>query len=223
MNIALSVGSDLAATVTDRRTTGTKQLTNTTGCPIPGLNFPAPAVKRRRRDSSPSARIPSATANARLCPLCGARSRRCPTPSSMRRSARTRCYLPFDLDDVAHNLHTERYTSAESASSMQRLIRNAYYYLRPRLAVGVRKYLQRAYLSGWKSIRFPSWPLDRSVDQLMKRALLLGIQASGATRCPSSGSGRKDTAAPASLRTMLKQRQAGTSVRGSWIWTIRAG
>jgi hypothetical protein len=93
-------------------------------------------------------------------------------------------HLPFDLDDVVHNLQNERYTLATRASRMQRMIRNAYYFLRPSLAVRVRKYLQRVYLSGWQSIPFPSWPVDQSVGHIMERALALGMKASGADCLP---------------------------------------
>ena len=93
-------------------------------------------------------------------------------------------HLPFNLDEVAGNLRNERYTLTASAGYMQRLIRNAYYRLRPTLAVRVRKYLQRIYLSGWKDIPFPSWPVDLSVDRLMERTLALGIKASGADSVP---------------------------------------
>ena len=92
--------------------------------------------------------------------------------------------LPFDLDDVVTNLQRERYVSAMAMSRLQRSFRNIYYRLRPRLGVRVRKYLQRAYLSGWEKIPFPRWPVDRSVDRLMERALALGLKASGADCLP---------------------------------------
>jgi hypothetical protein len=93
-------------------------------------------------------------------------------------------HLTFNLDEVVYNLRNERYALAASASRMHKLIRNAYYCLRPSLAVRVRKYLQRAYLSGWESIPFPKWPVDLSVDRLMERALALGIKASGGNSVP---------------------------------------
>src|SRR5271157_2121996 len=40
-------------------------------------------------------------------------------------------YLPFNLDDIADNLHNERYTLPESARRMQMFMQNAYYRLRP--------------------------------------------------------------------------------------------
>ena len=37
--------------------------------------------------------------------------------------------------------------------------------------MGVRKHLQKVRLSGWDKIPFPQWPVDRSVDVLMERAI----------------------------------------------------
>jgi hypothetical protein len=93
-------------------------------------------------------------------------------------------HLPFDLDEVVCNLQNERYTVAAPANRMQEMVRNAYYLLRPSLAVRVRKYLQRVYLSGWKNIPFPNWPVDQSVGNIMQRALSLGIKASGTNWAP---------------------------------------
>ena len=93
-------------------------------------------------------------------------------------------HLPFNLDDVVYNLHNERYALSESASPLRKIIRRAYYWLRPALGVRVRRYLQRVYFSGWESIPFPHWPVDRSVDRLMERVLALGIKASGGNPLP---------------------------------------
>jgi hypothetical protein len=92
--------------------------------------------------------------------------------------------LPFDLDEIVRNLRHEEYMSAQTQSFTGRLARNAYYYLRPILSVRIRKYLQRAYLAGWRDISFPRWPVDRSVDRIMERTLALGIKASGADSVP---------------------------------------
>ena len=90
--------------------------------------------------------------------------------------------LPFDLNEVVRNLHLETYSVA--VSGWRKYVRNAYYSVRPKLTVGTRKYLQRMYLSGWKKVSFPHWPVDRSADRLLEQALALGLKASGAATIP---------------------------------------
>jgi len=92
--------------------------------------------------------------------------------------------LPFDLSDVVNNLRHERYVSTERASTMSRLVRTAYYIARPLLPVQVRKHLQKAHLSDWKHLPFPTWPVDVSVDELMKLAMELVLRMTGARRIP---------------------------------------
>jgi hypothetical protein len=184
VHIALSAGSELAAAVTDGRSTGTKQLGEYFRVPDPWVQFSCSNGNAEKAGFFTFGKDSVCFGKCSLVQTM--RTMKQPLPDTFQYAdvGKNLVHLPFNLDEVAYNLHTERYTLAESTSIMQRLIRNAYYHLRPRLAVRVRKYLQRAYLSGWESIRFPSWPVDLSVDQLMKRTLSLGIQASGATSLP---------------------------------------
>jgi hypothetical protein len=92
--------------------------------------------------------------------------------------------LPFDLSEVLHNLRYERYPRAQqhrsalqvadggldrlSASSIAHQV---YYFCRPALPVGIRKHLQRMRLAGWKRIPFPGWPVDATVETLMKNSV----------------------------------------------------
>ena len=99
----------------------------------------------------------------------------------------SKCFLPFDPDQVVDNLRGERYVSTSSDAAMSlsgRLIRGAYYAVRPLLPVGVRRHFQRAYLRGWDKIPFPTWPVDCSVDQIMATLLTLALQASGLDSIP---------------------------------------
>jgi len=73
---------------------------------------------------------------------------------------------------------------AEGASIASRLVRTLYYTARPLLPVRVRKHLQKARLSDWKQIPFPSWPIDMSVDSLMKETMKLALKSRGASRMP---------------------------------------
>ena len=52
------------------------------------------------------------------------------------------------------------------------------------MPVGVRKHLQQARLKGWERIPFPKWPVDTTVDQLMRQTLRLVLKAGGTDRLP---------------------------------------
>jgi hypothetical protein len=44
--------------------------------------------------------------------------------------------------------------------------------------------LQKAYLRDWHTIPFPNWPVDRSVDLLFERLIVLAMRFSGIARLP---------------------------------------
>ena len=88
--------------------------------------------------------------------------------------------LSADPEQAIDNLRLERYVSSGELSSNRLLtgplVRGAYYGLRPLLPVGTRKYLQRIALRGWSNRTFPEWPVDRTVEQILERALLLALR-----------------------------------------------
>jgi len=94
-------------------------------------------------------------------------------------SAEGKVLLPFDLSEVLDNLRFERYPEAQraiahvSASGVSRAV---YYFFRPVLPVGVRKHLQRFSLRGWRRMAFPQWPVDVTVETLMRRAAGLVLE-----------------------------------------------
>ena len=94
--------------------------------------------------------------------------------------------LPFDPVEVVANLRLEKYSAGSRTDAAARgsLVRRLYYLLRPFLPVGVRKHLQRVSLRGWERIRFPQWPVDRSVDRLHEWLLGLAMEAGGVTEIP---------------------------------------
>jgi peptidoglycan/xylan/chitin deacetylase (PgdA/CDA1 family) len=100
----------------------------------------------------------------------------------------SKCYLPFDVEEAVTNLREERYVAKNNevgAGAMGRgLVRKAYYMARPFLGVGVRKYLQRLSLRGARTKRFPSWPLDRTVDRLFENLLLRAMRVRGVEKVP---------------------------------------
>lgn len=95
-------------------------------------------------------------------------------------------YLPFDLTQVADNLRLELYANGafHSTSSFGSLLKDGYYLLRPLLPASLRRRLQKARLSGWRNLKFPCWPVDRSVDQLFEQILLASLRAQGLERIP---------------------------------------
>jgi hypothetical protein len=104
---------------------------------------------------------------------------------SMARAGAGETVLPFDADELLENFHRERYVSTEDASyTPKQLIRKAYYAARPFLSVGVRKYLQRFHLRERKNIEFPSWPIDKTADNLCAELMSLSVEAHDNRRIP---------------------------------------
>lgn len=93
--------------------------------------------------------------------------------------------LPFDMDEILENLRRERYVSAAEASTpLKKLTRNAYYAVRPFLSVKVRKHVQRFHLRERKSIEFPAWPIDKTVDNLCAELMSFCVRTNENRRVP---------------------------------------
>ena len=86
--------------------------------------------------------------------------------------------LPFELEEVADNLRLERYTKdSQKGSSAKGPVASIYYAFRPLLPVAIRRHLQRAYLGDWSKIAFPNWPVDHTVDSIMRGTMQLLLRA----------------------------------------------
>ena len=100
-----------------------------------------------------------------------------------------RISLPCDLSEVVTNLRQERYADTRASHhflesvAASDAVRDVYYFLRPILSVGVRKHLQRIRLRGWEKIAFPEWPVDVTVETLMRHCMTLLLQ-NGMSRLP---------------------------------------
>jgi hypothetical protein len=95
--------------------------------------------------------------------------------------------LPFDPTEVIGNLRLERYANHYNHAALsrwKRSLRNAYYFLRPLMHVNIRRHVQRAHLNGWRSLVFPHWPVDTTVEDLCEHLLLLSMKAKGIDRVP---------------------------------------
>jgi len=95
-------------------------------------------------------------------------------------------YLPFDVTQIVDNLRFELYSKSarHDESLLGSILNEIYYTVRPLLPRGVRKSLQKARLSNWESLKFPRWPVDRSVDLLFEQLLRLSLRSQRLERIP---------------------------------------
>ena len=95
--------------------------------------------------------------------------------------------LPFDPGEIINNLRYEHYAAEPpraTKSALRSFVRDTYYLVRPALHVSLRKRLQKLHLNGWHELVFPEWPVDRTVDRLMRRLLNMSLRANGIKRLP---------------------------------------
>lgn len=96
-----------------------------------------------------------------------------------------RVFLPFGVDDAIDNLRHERYCSARDRTHpANSLVGRLYYFVRPRLPLKVRRHLQKARLNSWRQLKFPHWPVDRTVDHAMADLLTLSQRAHSVDKIP---------------------------------------
>jgi hypothetical protein len=94
--------------------------------------------------------------------------------------------LPFDVSQVVENLRCERYANngytGKSNILGSEVMRKVYYAVRPLMPIAVRKHFQRAYHRKWDRLPFPKWPVDNTVEQILKNVLRLHLNSGrGAT------------------------------------------
>ena len=95
--------------------------------------------------------------------------------------------VPFDPSQVIDNLRLERYATDSWRSTnpvRQMPWLKSYYSLRRYMPSRLRLRLQRTYFRNWKSLTFPGWPVDSSVDQILQRLLCLSLRSQGIARLP---------------------------------------
>jgi hypothetical protein len=83
-------------------------------------------------------------------------------------------------EEAIQDLRYERYASDSHNNMLQSPVAAVYYFFRPILRRAIRQYFQRAYLSGWKKLTIPQWPVDTTVDDLFAQ-LLFGLLRSDVT------------------------------------------
>jgi hypothetical protein len=96
--------------------------------------------------------------------------------------------LPFSFSEVIDNLRLEHYrpdgVQGRELFAATELIRKLYYLVREYLPVAVRRQLQKFYFRDWRTIPFPAWPVDFTVDNLHEEFLRLLLERSGIDRVP---------------------------------------
>jgi hypothetical protein len=96
--------------------------------------------------------------------------------------------LPFRFAEVVENLRLERYrsqmTTGRDALVLSGPIRNLYGLIRKCLPFAVRRRLQRVYMGDWRSLSFPAWPVDFTVEVLHEFYLRLVMEANGLKKIP---------------------------------------
>jgi hypothetical protein len=118
---------------------------------------------------------PSPTPNGKLCEVIGHAT----TENGV-------AYLQFEVTPVVDNLRLELYSKnfLHDISFLGSTLNEIYYRARPLLPGGVRRFLQKARLSNWKSLKFPRWPVDRSVDLLFEQLLRLSLKSQNLKQIP---------------------------------------
>ena len=89
--------------------------------------------------------------------------------------------LPFDPDEAVKNLRLERYVARPRSEP---LLHTYYYLLRPMLPLAIRKRLQRLVFRRRRMCRFPAWPVDCSVENILEQLMALTLRASGVREIP---------------------------------------
>src|SRR3989442_5939778 len=94
--------------------------------------------------------------------------------------------LSFDPAQVVNKLRFECYCGSSRRHSFLSggLANKLYYLARPILGVAVRRHLQKLRLADWRSIPFPRWPVDQTVEQVHETMLRLCLQAHDGRRVP---------------------------------------
>jgi hypothetical protein len=96
--------------------------------------------------------------------------------------------LPFSPAQVIDDLRREHYVAGLTPDGGRVAARKwgfaSYYLIRRFLPVSIRRRLQRAYFSDWRSRPFPAWPVDFTVDTLHEELLKLSMQAAGIRKAP---------------------------------------
>jgi len=91
--------------------------------------------------------------------------------------------LPFDPAEIIDNLRLERYPH-QQLSGYERALKKIYYSIRPFTSQPMRKKIQQFHTRNWRTLSFPRWPVDTTVENIHETLLLLSLEAKGVERIP---------------------------------------
>jgi len=91
---------------------------------------------------------------------------------------------PVDVDELADTLLLERYPVRGRNAARHEHLKSIYYSLRPLVPDTLREQLQRLYLADWRSIPFPAWPVDVTVERIFKVRIAGFMKAHGLDAFP---------------------------------------
>jgi hypothetical protein len=94
----------------------------------------------------------------------------------------SRLILPFDPTEIVDNLRLERYMPSPARD--RSFLKELYYFFRPALPTPIRRHVQQLYFRGWKSIPFPQWPVDLTVEHFFEKVLALAMQVNKVDAIP---------------------------------------
>ena len=97
--------------------------------------------------------------------------------ASLWRSCEGRMFLPFDPDEVVTNLWSEAYAelAGSAGSAVKAVMRRVYYRLRPVMPRALQLSLRRRAVRFQRQARFPRWPIEPSLHDILDLVLeLLG-------------------------------------------------
>lgn len=94
---------------------------------------------------------------------------------------------PHDPSEVLDHYRYERYTkmsTVDTRAGVRRFAKSAYYFLRPLIPFALRNQLKRIHSRGWRNMKFPSWPVDCTVEAILEQMLTLSLKTRGTTNTP---------------------------------------
>jgi hypothetical protein len=96
--------------------------------------------------------------------------------------------LSSDPAQLIDDLRFERYVSNGRWNRRNfvnwKTIKPVYYRLRPLLPSAIRRKAQRMYFGDWRTISFPAWPVDRTVDRIFEKLLTQSLKTWSVDRIP---------------------------------------
>jgi hypothetical protein len=92
-----------------------------------------------------------------------------------------------EATERVNDIRYERYVTSDrrnAAGGGRSVAKSIYYFLRPLMPFALRNQLKRVHSRGWQEIKFPSWPVDCTVEAILERLLQLSLETRGIAKIP---------------------------------------